>query len=392
LTRFIYSFLIGISLLLIPQVAYADEILIELTPDTIYVDTVVEVNGPTEYFIETFNGVRMEQAANGTVTQRVGWLDSWIELRQGEVILRADDDSNHVTNVNEYASKITGTIDTGTYTIRATSYLNRVANATPTGNYILNSNLINLPEVEPEPQEPQPLPVDPSENQNQIPVTPEPTPPPVEEPVVDTIVPTVPDIVVVVPPIIIPIPFEPPVVEVILPEPEPPIEVAEPPVPVEEPLAPAEEPPIEPESAPVEAEEPPIETEEPPVEVIQADEVELETLAPETPVELDNGVVLEAGTVVALQLLENPAELIAEIFTDPGQVLTALSNIGADMSEEERTESEQTIIASVIATQAAVNAVAVASATRTAAPTPTPSGGGAPTGNDNIKLYKRRKP
>jgi hypothetical protein len=60
------------------------------------------------------------------------------------------------------------------------------------------------------------------------------------------------------------------------------------------------------------------------------------------------------------------------------------------MSEEERTESEQTIIASVIATQAAVNAVAVASATRTAAPTPT--GGGAPTVNDNIKLYKRRKP
>ena len=383
--------MIGISLLLIPQVAYADEILIELTPEITYVDTVVEVTGPTEYFIETFTGPRFEVQANGTPRVRDGWIDSWIQLRQGDTVLRADDDSNHVTGVNEYASKITGTVDTGTYTIRATSYLNVLAGLTPTGNYTLNSNLIQPPSppvvVEPEPE-------------------PEPIPEPVVEPTPDTIVPTSPDIVVIEPPIIIPSPPEPPFVEEIVPEPEPPLEVGEPSVPVEEPPATAEEPPTEAEPAPEEAEEPPmvieeppleeeappVEAEEPPTEVIQADEVELETLAPETPVELDNGVVLEAGTVVALQLLENPAELIAEIFTDPGQVLTALSNIGADMSEEERTESEQTIIASVIATQAAVNAVAVASATRTAAPTPTPSGGGAPTGNDNIKLYKRRKP
>ena len=389
MTRFIYSLAIGISLLLIPQVAYADEVLIELTPEITYVDTVVEVNGPTEYFIETFNGVRMEQAANGTVVQRTGWIDSWVQLRQGDTVLRADDDSNHVNGVNEYASKITGTVDTGTYTIRATSYLNILAGQTPTGNYILNSNLIPPPPppvvVEPEPE-------------------PEPIPEPVVEPTPDTTAPVIPDIVIVEPPITIPIPPEPPLINDIVPE--------EPPVPVEEPPAPAEEPPTEPEIAPVEeelppaevdtppaeeeappaeAEEPPIEAEEPPIEVVQADEVELETLAPETPVELENGVVLEAGTVVALQLLESPAELIAEIFTDPGQVLTALSNIGADMSEEERTESEQTIIASVIATQAAVNAVAVASATRTVAPTPTPSGG-APIVNDNIKLYKRRKP
>jgi hypothetical protein len=384
LTRFIYSLVIGISLLLIPQLAYADEVLIELTPEITYVDTVVEVNGPTEYFIETFNGVRMEQAANGVVTQRTGWIDSWVQLRQGDTVLRADDDSNHVNGVNEYASKITGTIDTGTYTIRATSYLNVLAGLTPTGNYILNSNLIQPP--------PPPVVVEP-----------EPTPPPVEEPVVDTIPPAVPDTVVVEPPIIIPVPPEPPLINDIVAE--------EPPVPIEEPPAPAEEPPIEPEIAPVEeelpptevdtppaeeeappaeAEEPPIEAEEPPIEVVQADEVELETLAPETPVQLDNGVVLEAGTVVALQLLENPAELIAEIFTDPGQVLTALSNIGADMSEEERTASENTIIASVIAGQAAINAVGAANMARTAAPTPT--GGGAPTVNDNIKLYKRRKP
>jgi len=389
LTRFIYSLAIGISLLLIPQIAYADEVLIELTPDVAYVDTVVEVNGPTEYFIETNTGPRFEIAPSGINTERVAWVDSWIELRQGEVVLRQDDDSNHNPQTNYYASKLTGTLDTGSYTIRATSYDYIVAGQRPIGTYTLSSNLIPPPPppvvVEPEPE-------------------PEPIPEPVVEPTPDTTAPVIPDIVIVEPPITIPIPPEPPLINDIVPE--------EPPVPVEEPPAPAEEPPTEPEIAPVEeelppaevdtppteeeappaeAEEPPIEAEEPPIEVVQADEVELETLAPETPVELENGVVLEAGTVVALQLLESPAKLIAEIFTDPGQVLTALSNIGADMSEEERTESEQTIIASVIATQAAVNAVAVASATRTVAPTPTPSGG-APTVNDNIKLYKRRKP
>ena len=372
MTKFIYSFLIGISLLLIPQVAYADEILIELTPDTIFVDTVVEVTAPTEYFIETFTGVRLEQADNGTVTQRPGWIDSWVELRQGEIILRADDDSNHINGVNEYASKITGTIDTGTYTIRATSYLNRVANLTPTGTYTLNSNLINLPAVEPEPiPEPEP----------------EPTPPPTPEPVA--------------PPIFIdyqpepapespaeaeepPAPVEEPPVE------EPPVEAEPAPEEVEEPPAVIEEPPAEEEAPPAEAEEPPIEAEEPPTEVVQVDEVELETLAPETPVQLDNGVVLEAGTIVALQLLENPAELISTIFTDPGQALTAISNIGADMSEEERTTAENTIIASVIAGQAAINAVGAATMARTA--TPIPTGGGGVPSNDNIKLYKRRKP
>jgi hypothetical protein len=378
LTKFIYSFLIGISLLLIPQSAYADEILVELNPETAYVDTVVDVTGPTEYFIETFTGPRIEIQANGTPRVRDGWIDSWIELRQGEVILRADDDSNHVTGVNEYASKITGTIDTGTYTIRATSYLNRVGYGNPTGVYTLSSNLIQPP--------PPPLP----------PVVVEPNPPPVVVPIPDTTAPTIPDTVVIEPPIIIPDPPMPPLIEEIV-APEPPIVVEEPPAPAEEPPVVVEEPPVvvdEPpviiDEPPVVEEAPPVPVEEPPAEVVQADEVDLETLAPETPVQLDNGVVLEAGTVVALQLLENPAELLATIFTDPAQALAAISNIGADMSDEERTTSENTIIASVIAGQAAINAVGAANMART--PASTPTGGGAPTANDNIKLYKRRKP
>lgn len=372
MTKFICSLAIGISLLLIPISANADEILIELTPEVAYVDTVVEVTGPTEYFIETFTGTRLEQQANGTVRIRDGWVDSWIELRQGERVLRADDDSNHLNGVNEYASKLTGTVNTGTYTIRATSYLNRIGYGNPTGNYTLTSNLIQVP--------PPPLVVEPEP-------IPEPTVPtePVVVPPVAPLVPQEP----VAPPII---PFEPPIEVPTVEEPSVPAE--EPPVVIEEPTLPVEEPPIEAEEPPTPVEEPPAEAEEPPAEeepeVVQVDEVDLETLAPETPVQLDNGVVLEAGTIVALQLLENPAELLAEIFNNPGQVLTAISNIGADMSEEERTSAEQTIIASVIAGQAAVNAVGAANMARTAIPTP--SGGGVPSVNDNIKLYKRRKP
>jgi hypothetical protein len=178
-------------------------------------------------------------------------------------------------------------------------------------------------------------------------------------------------------------------VEEILPPPEPPLEVGEPPALAEEPPAEAESAPVEIEEPPAVEEAPPAPEEEPPAEVVQIDEVDLETIAPETPVQLDNGVILEAGTVVALQLLENPAELISAIFTNPAQALTAISNIGADMSDEERTTSQNTIIASVIAGQAAINAVGAATMART--PTSTPTGGGAPTANDNIKLLRRRK-
>jgi hypothetical protein len=140
----------------------------------------------------------------------------------------------------------------------------------------------------------------------------------------------------------------------------------EPPTPVEEAPEVAPEPPVEAEEPPPVAEEPPAEAEEPPVvpEVVQADEVDLETLAPDTPVQLENGVVLEAGVVVALQLLENPAELLGAIFSNPAQALTAISNIGADMSPEVRAESKKVVISAVIAgniaTQAAASAAGVA--------------------------------
>jgi hypothetical protein len=207
---------------------------------------------------------------------------------------------------------------------------------------------------------------------------------------------------------------EPPVVEPEPPieEPEPPVVEPEPPIPVEEPPVVVEEPPVVVEEPPVEAEEPPAVVEEPPIveeeaptpveepplvadeesteeekeiiaealiEAADGQAVTAEAIAeagltyadlpPETPVEVredENGneIIITAEIAAALVVLENPAELITAIFTDPAQALLALGSIGADMSTEERKESEKTIVAAVIvggiATQSALTVAASA--------------------------------
>ena len=399
MTRFIYSFLIGISLLLIPQLAYADEVLIELTPEIAYVDTVVEVTTPTDYVIETTTGPRFETSPAGVTTERVAWVDSWIQLRQGEVVLSQDDDSNHNSQTNYWASKLTGNAAPGTYTIRATSFEYITANQRPVGTYTLISNLIPPP--------PPPVVVEPVPSTTVVPpiiidyqpVGPEPVPEPpapAEEP---------PTPVVVEPVIEAP---EPPT------EPEaPPAVVEEPPIPIEEaPPAPVEEPPVPVEVAPpvVTEQSTPEEVEAAVEAIIEAADGEaitaeaiaeagltLEDLPSSTPVEVrtdDNGnaVVITAEVAVALQVFDSPAELVSAIFDDPGQVLTAVANIGADMSDEEREESEEIIVASVIASQAAINAAGMAAGTATRTPTPSSPAGGPMAGNDKPKSTRRRKP
>jgi hypothetical protein len=217
------------------------------------------------------------------------------------------------------------------------------------------------PVLEPEPVAPEPEP------------TPEPTPEPEPEPQPEPQPEPVQPPIIYIPPVELPAPEppaeEPPVEEPPAVEPpaeEPPVEeppAEEPPAPEEEPPAPVEEPPTEEEPAPEEAPEPPAEEEQ---EVVQAEDVEASELPADTPIQLENGVVLTAGVVAALELFDSPAELLSEVFTNPAQVLTALSNIGADMSEEERKESTETILAAVIvgqiATQSAVAAAASAAA------------------------------
>jgi hypothetical protein len=102
-------------------------------------------------------------------------------------------------------------------------------------------------------------------------------------------------------------------------------------------------------------------------EAILAAGLTYEDLPPQTPVEVrqdENGneVVITAEVAAALVVLENPAALVTAIFTNPGQALLALASIGADMSVEERKESEKIIVASVIAGQAAVGAAGAAAA------------------------------
>jgi hypothetical protein len=373
LTKFICSLVIGISLLFIPTPASAEDVIINLDETTAYVDVIVQVDTTTAYTITTTTGPRFEVVDSQTV-ERVAWVDSWIWLYRGVADsttvnpIRGDDDSNHSQN-NWLASAISGTLNADTYTIRATSYNYVVAGQTPIGTYTLSSNLIPpIVDTSTVVVDTSTVVVDTNTStvdgttatvDTSTAVVPTPTP---EPPVV---VPE-PPAMVYIPPIVEP---EPPVMVE-----EPPIEPIEPPVEAEEPPIEAEEPPDVEEEAPVPVEEPPIEEELPTEEeelpaeeepeLVQVDEVELETLAPETPVELSNGVVVTAETAIAIQLLQDPAALLQEIFTNPVAALAALGSVGADMTEEVREESEKVIIAAVIAgniaTQAAATAGAVA--------------------------------
>jgi hypothetical protein len=117
-----------------------------------------------------------------------------------------------------------------------------------------------------------------------------------------------------------------------------------------------------------------------------------EDLPPDTPVELrtdENGnpVVITAEVAAALLLLENPLELLSELFSDPAKVLLALGSIGADMSPQEREESQKMVLAVVVAAGIAINAAAGAASTSS-------SGGGAPVGRESgtRKTKTPRKP
>lgn len=304
---------ISANLFLVSQ-ANADDIVINLDQDTAYVDVPFEVTVPTEYVIETISGPYGQP----------GWLDSWLWLFNGTPSATngptaGDDDSNDSPQ-NRLASKLAGTAQAGAYTIRATSYMNVVANHRPVGSYILRSNLIEVepvivdpipePEPVPAPVEPEPVPVEP---------TPEPAPAPVVVPQ--------------------PIPQE---IPIPVPEPEP--------LPLPEPI---------PEEEPVEIEVPsevlPEPVEEPPVEPLEPPVVEEEPT-----VTLENGVVLTETQAVAVALLQDPGAMLEAVFTDPAAALAALGSVGSDMTEEEREKSEKVVVAAVIAGQIAGQASAAA--------------------------------
>lgn len=66
---------------------------------------------------------------------------------------------------------------------------------------------------------------------------------------------------------------------------------------------------------------------------------------------LENGVVLPTDVAEALEIFDNPDALFAALVTDPGKIIKAFTNIGADMTKEQRDESTKVIVAAVIAGQ-----------------------------------------
>jgi hypothetical protein len=74
-------------------------------------------------------------------------------------------------------------------------------------------------------------------------------------------------------------------------------------------------------------------------------------LPPSQPVTLENGVVVTAEVADALEIFSNPSEILGAVFKDPGKALTAIANIGADMTDATRKKSQKVVIAAVIAAQ-----------------------------------------
>jgi hypothetical protein len=214
------------------------------------------------------------------------------------------------------------------------------------------------PVLEPEPVEPEPLPEPPAPVPEPPVVIPDPEPTPEPQPQPEPWFPPMP-------------PYEPPVQPVepeplpVEPQPEPPVE--EVPVPVT-PEPEPESPPIEPVPEPEPEQEAPVvvepEEESTPLEppVVSVEDVNLESLAPNTPVELANGVVVTAQVAMAVELLQNPAEFVQNLLTDPGAALEALGSVGADLPPEVREEAEKVVVAAIIAGNIATQAAATAAA------------------------------
>ena len=184
------------------------------------------------------------------------------------------------------------------------------------------ANIIQVeeaPVLEPEPVAPEPV-VEPE------PVVPQPPTPEV-----------IPEPVAPVPPFVEPVPIEPE------PTPEP-----------EEEL-----PPVEPEPTP----EPPVVEPEPetiPEPEVPEEVIEEPTVEEEQTVTMANGVVVTLEVAQALELLSNPTELLATLFTDPAAAFAALGNVGADLPPEVREKAESVVLSAIIAGNIATSAAASA--------------------------------
>ena len=103
---------------------------------------------------------------------------------------------------------------------------------------------------------------------------------------------------------------------------------------------------------------------------VQVSGVSYEDLPPDTPIEVradENGneLIITAEVAANIELVQDPGALLEAAFTDPGAALAAIGSIGADMTEEEREEATDMVVVTVVATGAAMNAVAAAAGAAT---------------------------
>jgi hypothetical protein len=298
--------------------AFADETTIILNDSTPYVDIPIEATEPTTITIQTITG---------TPQNNPGFIDSWIELWQDTTRIAQDDDSAY-TPTNILASIITRPIETGLYFIRATSFAAAVNNYNirPNGTYLLTWNGVTtiptatpsitpstLPTTEPTPtNEPTPSATPSLTEVSPTPTpTPEPTPLLTQEPVTDNSNDEA--IFVEVIPETLPTP-EPTQIATL--EPEIVEQITEPET-IETPI-------VEPELSVEELEE-----------QIQ-EQINIEYIA-------ENTIELELPTALA----EIPG--IAEVFA----ATEAILNVGSDMTQEQREESQSVVVGAIVVTQIA---------------------------------------
>jgi hypothetical protein len=114
---------------------------------------------------------------------------------------------------------------------------------------------------------------------------------------------------------------------------------------------------------------------------VKASGVSYADLPASTPVEVrtdenGNALVITAAVAANIELVQDPGALLTTALTDPGAALAALGSIGADMTEAEREEATDMVVATVVAAGAAINAAAVAAGGATGGST----GGGGSSG------------
>ena len=113
-----------------------------------------------------------------------------------------------------------------------------------------------------------------------------------------------------------------------------------------------------------------------PTDLLEELGIDFEDLPPDTPIELENGVVITAEIADAFESLADPGELLSDLFSDPEKVLTALTNLGADMSEEVREDGQIIVVATILAGGIVLQAAGAAGLSGTG------TGGGAPVGRE----------